>query len=180
MKLLWRVDTRRARLRGMEARAKLLGHPIHQMLIVLPLGLLTGAFLFDMVHVITDGARWADIAYWLIVAGLVSGVLAAIFGFVDWLAIPRHTRARRIGAWHGGGNAVVLALFAISLAQRAGDPLAPPAVAIALSSMAIVLALVTGWLGGELVDRLGIGVTAEANLNAPSSLTRRPVDPGPR
>ncbi len=164
----------------MEARAKLLGHPIHQMLIVLPLGLLTGAFLFDMVHIITDSARWAEIAYWLIVAGLLGGVLAAVFGVVDWLAIPRETRAWRIGAWHGAGNVVVLALFTISWAMRRGDPLAPDGGAIVLSSVAIVIAMVTGWLGGELVDRLGVGVTTDAHLNAPSSLTRRSVDPGPR
>lgn len=163
----------------MEARAKIFGHPIHQMLIVLPFGMLAGSFLFDVVHLFDEGGPWAQIAYWLIVAGVLSGLLAAVFGLIDWLAIPVNTRARRIGAWHGLGNVLLLALFAGSWLLRREAPMDPSGTALLLSACGIVVSLVTGWLGGELVDRLGVGVDPAANLNAPSSLTRRPVDPGP-
>jgi len=157
----------------MEARVKLLGHPVHQMLIVLPLGLLTGVILFDVVHLLTGGARWADVSYALIPAGVLTGLLAAVFGLADWTKIPSGTRAKRVGALHGSGNVVVVLLFAASWLLRGGSPTDPPALSLVLSFAGGGLSMVTGWLGGELVDRLGVGVDDGANLDAPSSLSGR-------
>jgi len=56
----------------MEARAKILGHPVHQMLIVLPLGLLMGAVIFDVIHLATDDTEWSAVAYRLIPAGILT------------------------------------------------------------------------------------------------------------
>jgi len=119
----------------MESRAKLLGHPIHQMLIVFPLGLLAMALVFDIIHLATGVGYWSEIAYWMIAAGVISGLVAAPFGLIDWLGIPAGTRAKRIGAWHGSGNLIVV--------------------------------------GGELVDRLAVGVHPGAHVDAPSSLKSR-------
>ena len=159
----------------MQARAKLLGHPIHQMLIVFPLGLLATSFIFDIVHLITGNGRFADISFWMISSGIIGGLLAAVFGFVDWLAIPRHTRAKRIGALHGGGNVIVTALFSVSWLLRYDAPTAPDGLAIVVSGLAVALAVVTGWLGGELVDRLAVGVDDGAHVDAPSSLSGHPA-----
>jgi uncharacterized membrane protein len=111
----------------------------------------------------------------MIAAGIIGGLLAAVFGFVDWLAIPSGTRAKTIGLLHGGGNVVVTLLFIISWLVRRPAPENPGAAAFALSFVAVLLALVTGWLGGELVNRLGVGVDTGAHLNAPSSLSGRPA-----
>lgn len=162
----------------MESRAKLAGHPVHQMLIVFPLGLLGGSVLFDVIHMATGAARWADISFWLIAVGVLSGLLAAVFGLVDWTAIPARTRAKRIGLLHGVGNVVVVGLFSASWLIRYDAPMQPERIAIALSIAGLGLAVVTGWLGGELVDRLGVGVDDGAHLNAPSSLSRKPIDSG--
>jgi uncharacterized membrane protein len=159
----------------MESRAKLLGHPIHQMLIVFPLGLLAMAVIFDLVAIGMDNGYWSEIGYWMIAAGVVTGLLAAPFGFIDWLAIPPRTRAKRIGAVHGLGNVVVVLLFAASWLLRGDAPQAPAPMALALSFAAGSMALFTGWLGGELVDRLAVGVDDGAHLNAPSSLATRRV-----
>jgi uncharacterized membrane protein len=159
----------------MESRAKLFGHPIHQMLIVFPLGLLATALLFDIGHLVTGSGYWSEIAYWMILAGVVTGLLAAPFGFIDWLSIPAGTRAKRVGALHGAGNVVVLLMYSASAWLRTADPQAPAAIAYALSFLGGGLALVTGWLGGELVDRLGVGVDEGANVNAPSSLAKSRV-----
>ncbi len=166
----------------MHARAKLFGHPIHQMLIVFPLGLLATSLVFDIVYQVTGNVRWADISYVMIASGIIGGLVAAIFGLVDWLAIPGGTRAKRIGALHGIGNAVVVALFVISWLLRYSDAGLPGAAAFILSIAGVAIALVTGWLGGELVDRLAVGVDDGAHLDAPSSLSHRPardVAPGP-
>jgi uncharacterized membrane protein len=157
----------------MESRAKLLGHPVHQMLIVFPLGLLGMAAIFDVIALAMANGYWSEIALWMIVAGIVMGLVAAPFGLVDWLAIPAGTRARRLGATHGLGNGVVLLLFAGSAWLRRDAPQTPAELALLLSFGGLVLALFTGWLGGELVDRLGIGVDEGANVDAPSSLKSR-------
>ncbi|HKI06140.1 MAG TPA: DUF2231 domain-containing protein [Thermoanaerobaculia bacterium] len=159
----------------MRAKARLLGHPIHQMLIVFPLGLLATSLFFDIAHLSSGNPQWALISYWLIVVGILSGLIAAVFGLIDFLAIPAGTRAKRIGLLHGGGNVVVILLFLGSWLLRRDAPGDPEGAAIFLSVAAVLLALVTGWLGGELVDRLSVGVDEGANLDAPSSLSGRPA-----
>jgi uncharacterized membrane protein len=159
----------------MESKAKLLGHPIHPMLIVFPLGLLATSLIFDIIALAADNATLFIASYWMIAAGVIGGLLAAIFGLVDWLAIPNKTRAKEIGLWHGVGNVIVTALFAISWFLRRPAPDHPPATALLLSVIAVGMALVTGWLGGELVNRLGVGVDDGAHVNSPSSLSGRPA-----
>jgi uncharacterized membrane protein len=156
----------------MEARAKALGHAVHPMLIVFPLGLLATAVIFDILHLITDRQGFAVAAGYMIAAGIIGGVVAAVPGLVDWLAIPAGTRAKRIGALHGIGNVVVLVLFAISWLLRTDAGWDPGAFAIILGFAGLAVSGVTGWLGGELVDRLGVGVDEDAHLDAPSSLRR--------
>jgi uncharacterized membrane protein len=159
----------------MEAKARLFGHPIHQALIVFPLGLLATAVIFDVIHLVTGNPRWAEISFWMICAGVIAGLVAAPFGIIDWLGIPGGTRAKRIGLLHGGGNVLVVLLFVGSWIMRRGNPAAPEMLALVLSFAGGGLALITGWLGGELVSRLGIGVSEGANVNAPSSLSGRPA-----
>ena len=164
----------------MEGRVKLLGHPLHQMLIVLPLGLLVGAIAFDVVALVGRNGFWSEMAYWLIAAGLIGGLLAAPFGLIDWTKIPGGTRARRVGALHGLGNVLVVLIFAASWWMRRDAPRTPPSLALVLSFAGGALAAVTGWLGGELVDRMGVGVDDGAHLDAPSSLSGRPAREGMR
>jgi uncharacterized membrane protein len=154
----------------MESRAKLFGHPIHQMLVVFPLGLLATAAIFDVIHMVTDDSGWAIASFYLLGAGVIGGLLAAVFGLIDFVAIPKRTRARRVGVIHGVGNVVVVGLFFMSFYMRLGTSAYPPRMAMGLAIFAALLSLVTGWLGGELVDRLAVGIDDGAHLNAPSSL----------
>lgn len=151
----------------------MLGHPIHPMLIVFPLGLLATAIVIDAIALAAGSGYWSEIVYWMIAAGIATGLVAAPFGFVDWLAIPARTRAKRVGAVHGLGNVLVLALYFLSWLTRVDDPRAPEVLAYVLSFAGGGLALVTGWLGGELVDRLSVGVDDGAHVDAPSSIRTR-------
>lgn len=165
----------------MEAKAKLFGHPIHQMLIVFPLGLLAMAVVFDLVWLVRDRSGWAASSYHMIAAGVVMGLVAAVFGFLDWTGIPADTRAKRIGLRHALANVVVLALFAASWWMRYdGDPLFPSGAAIGLGIAGALVATVAGWLGGELVGRLGVGVDPGAHVDAPSSMSGPAVPPASR
>ncbi len=158
-----------------QSKAKLLGHPIHPMLIVFPLGLLATAVAFDVVGLVQTNASWFGISYWMIAAGIIGGLLAAVFCLIDWWAIPSGTRAKKIGLMHGGVNVLVVLLFIGSSLLRNSAPQNPGSTALALSFIALALALVGGWLVGELVDRLGVGVDNGAHLDARSSLSGRPA-----
>ena len=156
----------------MESRAKFLGHPVHPMLIVLPLGLFIAAVVFDALYLWRGSLTFAAVGYWNIAGGIVGGLLAAVFGLIDWLAIPTGTRAKRIGFLHGGANVIVVAIFALVWWLRASGPdVTPTTTVFLLEVMALGLGSVAGWLGGELVDRLAVGVDDGAHLDAPSSLS---------
>jgi uncharacterized membrane protein len=156
----------------MRSRVRLLGHPVHPMLVVFPLGLLATAVAFDIVYLVTGRPTMAAVSYWMMAAGIVGALMAAPVGLIDWLGIPKETRAKRIGALHGGGNVVVALLFIVSFLSR-DTGYAPELGSMVWSFAGGILALFTAWLGGELVDRLGVGVEDDANLNAPSSLGQR-------
>jgi len=156
----------------MESRAKLLGHPVHPMLIVFPLGLLATAVAFDIVGLVQNDSTWFRTSFWMIAAGIIGGLCAAMFGLLDWTGIPTGTRAKRIGLYHGALNVLVVLLFIASWFMRQRNNEIPPSGALTLSFVAVCLTLVGGWLGGELVDRLGVGVDDGAHLDAPSSLSQ--------
>jgi uncharacterized membrane protein len=156
----------------MESRVKLFGHPVHPMLIVFPLGLLATAVIFDILYLIFGNRLLPTASYYMIAAGILGGLLAAIFGFIDWLALPNGSRAKNIGLWHGIGNVVIVGLFAGSWLLRSDNvDFVPDSFALILSFAGVALALITAWIGGELVYRLGVGVDAGANVNAPNSIT---------
>src|SRR4051794_35360900 len=98
----------------MESRARLFGHSVHAMLIAFPVGLFVTGVIFDVIHMLTSGSIWTTVSYYMIVAGIIGGLTAALFGFIDYLGIPSGTRAKRVGGIHGLGNVVVVVLFAAS------------------------------------------------------------------
>ncbi len=145
--------------------ARLFGHPIHQMLIVFPLGLLATAVVFDVLQLITDNDAFATASYYMIAAGILSGLLAAVFGAIDYLAIPTGTRAFKTALTHMALNLTVVALFAVGLALRHGeldDPDGTSVGLLVLSAVALAVLGVSGWLGGVLTYRYGVRVVDEA------------------
>lgn len=164
----------------MRSRAQAFGHGIHPMLIVFPLGLLATAVIFDIIYLSSNRSGFAVAAAYMIAAGVIGGLVAAVFGLIDWLPLPAGSRAKRVGTLHGLGNVVVVVLFAVSWLLRAGaSNWKPGAGALVCSFAGVALALVTAWLGGELVERLGVGVHENADVNAPSSLSGTATRPGP-
>jgi uncharacterized membrane protein len=111
----------------------------------------------------------------MIAAGILGGLAAAVPGLIDLLAIPPGTRAQTVALWHGGGNVVVLIVFGVSWLLRRNASTEPQISALVPSFLGAVLLVLTGWLGGELVERLGVGVDDGAHVNSPSSLSGRPA-----
>jgi len=143
---------------------KLFGHRVHPMLVGFPIGMLGGSVVFDIVHLVTGEGRWADISFWIMGAGVIAGLIAAPFGTIDWLGIPFTTRAKRVGLLHGVAAFLSVGLFAVSWFFRYESPQTPDATAIVLSLVGLILLSIAGWLGGELVFRLGIGVDPTAKI----------------
>ena len=142
---------------GVKSTAAIAGHPIHPILIPFPIAFLVGAFLADIAYWVTQDAFWARASLWLVAAGVVSGAVAAIFGLTDFLTI-RRAREHVAGWIHFLGNAFAISLGLISWILRMGDPTQAVLPWGILFTAAISLILViTGWYGGELAYRYGIG-----------------------
>ena len=136
-----------------------------------PVGMLAFSAVCDGAHVVQPRARWwGRAAQAAIGAGLVGVAIAAPFGLVDYLAIPPGTRAKRIGRLHGLGNLGVGGLFLASWLLRRSKHVRS---GVALSTMGMLSAGFTLWLGTELVNRLGVGVYEPTSFDAPSSRHRR-------
>jgi uncharacterized membrane protein len=145
--------------RNPKSTAKIAGHPIHPMLVGFPIAFLVATLVCDLVYLNGGNPGWAVGALWMVGAGVVSALVAAVFGFTDFLG---DERIRYIGdAWrHMIGNLTAVTLAAISwvlrVTQGAEEAVAPWGVTL---SVAVALILVyTGWKGGELVFRGRVGV----------------------
>jgi uncharacterized membrane protein len=160
----------------MKARITLLGHPVHQALVAIPIGLYVIAVLFDIITAFKPIPALAIASYWNLVAGVIGALLAAVFGLVDWTKIPKRTRARRLGIYHALINVTATVAFAGAVAMRWNtDSYFVTTGALLLELAGFVIVGVGGWMGGELVDRLGIGVHEHAHADAPSSLSSRSI-----
>lgn len=137
---------------------KLWGHPIHPMLIVFPVGLLPMSLIFDIIGMISDNGNWHVASYYMIGAGLLMGLVAAVFGFMDWSGLPDGTKAKRIGVYHMSANLVVVVLFIISWLTRNGDAATPDTISILMSLFGVAVLSYGGWQGGTMVYKLGAAV----------------------
>jgi uncharacterized membrane protein len=142
------------------------GHPFHPILVTVPIGAWTCALVFDIVSKASnDGApTLVDAAYWLIGIGIIGAAVAAVFGLMDLLTIPRHTRAFVTGLTHMLLNVTVLVLFIVNFVWRNDDHDELAKVRggqLVLSIVAIALLGISGWLGGKLTYRFGVRVVDE-------------------
>jgi uncharacterized membrane protein len=138
--------------------AQIAHHPIHPMLVPVPIACFIGALLTDITYAVSAEMMWADFSAWLLVVGFIIGVLAAIAGLIDLLS----SRAIRslTPAWpHGLGNIVVLVLafFNVLIHTRDAWTSVMP-VGLILSIITVLILPVTGWLGWAMVYRHGVGV----------------------
>ena len=165
--------------RGVRSTAAIFGHPIHPMLVVFPIGFLVGALATDLAFWGTSDPFWARASEWLLGAGIVMGALAAVAGLIEFVTISR-VRSLAAGWVHFLGNATAILLSVWNLVQRMGGD--PDAVVvpfgIILSAVVVVIFLVTGWLGGELVFRHRIGMIDDRNEALASDMLIKGIDAG--
>ncbi|HAG81695.1 MAG TPA: hypothetical protein DCL61_11120 [Cyanobacteria bacterium UBA12227] len=156
-------DERNYRDSGVPSTVAIAGHPIHPVIVTLPIGFLVAAPLTDIGYWLTQDFFWARVSLWLIGAGLVTGILAGLTGFIDFMKIGR-VRKHTAGWAHMYVNVTALVLTAINLGLR----LVNPAVnvlftGLILSVLVAILLGISGWYGGELVYRHKIAVIGYGN-----------------
>jgi uncharacterized membrane protein len=143
--------------------AQIGGHPIHPMLIPFPIVCFIGTLVTDIVYSRNHDAGWATASHWLLGIGLVMAALAAVAGLTDYLGDDR-IRSLGDALKHMIANvtAVVLELVNFILRLKNDDFIASTGVYI--SVVVALLLLYSGWKGGDLVYRHGIGVHDRSNL----------------
>ena len=161
----------KAHAHGVESTAAIFHHPIHPMVIALPVSTLIGAPLADAAAIATGDRFWSRAGRWLLLSGLVSGAAASAVGLVDYVAVPA---VRRLPSAHihAGGNVLALGLAGWNLARRSQDKDAPDTFELTLSIATVGILGLTAWLGGELSYRHGVGVIAEDSPTATQDIVR--------
>jgi uncharacterized membrane protein len=141
-----------------QSTAAIAGHPIHTMLVPFPIVCFTLALLTDIIYWQTSDLMWAEFSAWLLLAGVALGVLAAIFGAVDFLA-SSEVREQRPAWPHAIGNVIVLVLAFFNNLVHAHDGWTGVVPwGLTLSALTVLVMFVTGWLGASLVHIHGVGV----------------------
>src|SRR5215208_4822807 len=153
--------------------ANLAGHPLHPILITLPIGLFVATLLFDIVFWQTGREAFATGALWLLGAGIVAAALAAVTGLIDFFG---DQRIRALGdAWqHAIGNVVMVLvqLFSFYQRYRYGASAVVP-LGLGLSLLGVLILLFTGWKGGEMVYRHRIAVLEPGETGRESETSQR-------
>ena len=151
--------------------ASIAGHPIHPMLIPFPVAFFVGAFVCDVVYWQNTNPGWATASTWLIGAGIVMALLAALAGFTDVLGEPR-IRALNDVWWHAGGNllAVLIEVYNWYARYEQGTSAVVPK-GLVLSLIVVGILLFTGWKGWEMVYRHRVGVADEPGTTAQTAST---------
>lgn len=143
---------------GVRSTAQIARHPIHPMLVPVPIVCFVGALLTDITYWATEEIMWADFSAWLLVVGVIVGVLAAIAGLIDFLS--NRLIREQVPAWpHMLGNLAVLVISffnALIHARDAWTSVVPTG--LVLSIIVVLILPITGWLGWAMVYRHGVGV----------------------
>ena len=142
----------------LKSTASIAGHPLHPMLVPVPIGLWVAALVTDIVFVADGSAGWAQASRWLIGGGLAGALLAAVAGFIDF-AGNANIRAFRDAWLHLFANLSVVLVQGVNLILRLPDVRVAGSIGIILSLVAAAVLLFSGWKGGELVFRHGVGQT---------------------
>lgn len=148
-----------------KSTAKIAGHPLHPMIIPFPIAFFVSTLVTDLLYLQNGRPGFADASMWLLGAGIAMALLAAVFGFIDFLGEPR-VRALRQAWLHMGGNLLAVILEVVNFYLRARG--APGHVVTSgqavLSAVVVVLLLFNGWMGWEMVYRGHVGVSDQREL----------------
>jgi uncharacterized membrane protein len=141
--------------------ASLVGHPLHPMLVPIPIACFVLTFFTDLAYWKTANMQWANMSAWLLTVGLIVAVFAAIAGLIDFLG-ERRIRSLRAVWIHAVGNAIALVLSILNAFVHSRDAYTSVVpTGLILSGLVVLILLVTGWNGWAMVYRHRVGVSSE-------------------
>ena len=133
----------------MRTPASIAHHPIHPMLVTLPIGLWIFSFICDLAFVLGVGASlWFTLGFYTMIGGTLAALIAAIPGTIDMLSL--NGRPKKLALTHMALNVTIVLLYALNIGIRIGEP-AVAGLPLTLSIVAIMLLGTSGWIGGHLV-----------------------------
>jgi uncharacterized membrane protein len=138
------------------------GHPIHPMLIPFPIVCFIGTLVTDIMYIQSHNHGWATASRILLLVGLIMAALAAVAGLTDYMGDDRIRRSKD-ALKHMLANVTAVVLEIVNLASRLRTDQQIPHLGVILSAVVVLILLYSGWKGGELVYRHGIGVLDEHN-----------------
>jgi uncharacterized membrane protein len=154
----------------MRTPASIASHPIHPMLVPLPMGLWIFSLACDLLHVFwSPDPAWKTVASYTMAGGVVGALIAAVPGLIDLLSLP--ARPRKTALIHMSINLTIVVLYVVNLWLRmAAAPGAQDAamdLPVWLSVVAVALLAISGWLGGHLVYVENVAVQPKGGDVAP-------------
>jgi uncharacterized membrane protein len=134
------------------------------MIIPFPIALWVFSLVADIIYLWRGNPVWWDwIAFYSLLAGIIGGATAAVPGLIDWLSLTDKAVVK-IANWHARLNVIALLVFVASFYLRTtgGASLVGGSYSIpfALSLLGVILITISGWLGGEMVFKHGVAVSA--------------------
>jgi uncharacterized membrane protein len=146
----------------MKSNAAIAGHPLHPMLVAVPIGLFVWTFVADLVYLVRDNDPvWYDIAYWTGIAAWISALVAALPGFVDFFTVAMKSDARDMGLLHMVLNLTIVGLYiaaTLVMYDRGAVTGSNHTAIVIIHGLGSGLLLLSGWLGGEMVFRHHLGL----------------------
>jgi uncharacterized membrane protein len=143
----------------MRTPASIKGHPIHPVLIVFPIGLWVFSFICDLLYLTSTSEALLNTSLYTMIGGTLGALAAAVPGFIDFFSISNE-RTRKIGLMHMSLNLIIVVLYSVNILLRINDR-DVYGIPMVLSLVAIGLLAISGWLGGSLVYRHGVGVNVK-------------------
>jgi uncharacterized membrane protein len=162
----------------MQGKATLAGHPVHPMLVAFPIGCFVAAVVADLISISQGPAFWSPMATWLLLFGIVGALVAAFFGFIDYISTPMTVSAKSVAAWHMTLNMALIVIFGLACAVRFLDHAS--VAGYALTGLGIVVLAVSGWLGGDVAHRHLVGSSEEDVSDAREAADRAALTPDER
>jgi uncharacterized membrane protein len=148
----------------MRSRAALGNHPLHPAMVAIPIGAFTVTLVGDVITFFGGAAGWRETAEYALLVGIVGALLSAVLGFIDYFGVTMSAAGRRLATYHMILNLLAVGLFAVSyLLRRDEDGWATAAIA---STVAYLMVMGSGWLGGKMVYEHKLAVVENADPEA--------------
>ncbi|MDF2465154.1 MAG: hypothetical protein K0Q43_3389 [Ramlibacter sp.] len=153
----------------MRTPANIAGHPIHPMLVTIPIGLWVFSLVCDLIAMRSaDAATWNVVALYALIGGIIGALAAALPGLIDLLSL-RDKAIKKTALVHMAINLTVVALYVVNAWLRVGQDATAGGTPFILSLIAVAMLVVSGWLGGKMVYLAGVGVSPEAAAATPEA-----------